>query len=818
MSQPLPIDAVLADIVAAVSKRGAVVVEASPGAGKTTRVPRALLDAALFAGQIVVLEPRRLAARMAASRVAFELGEDVGQTVGYQVRFESKTSARTRICFMTEGVLTRRLIADPQLRGIDAVILDELHERHLHTDLALVLLCRLRRESKKRLALAAMSATLDGAPVAQLLDAERICCDVPRFPVAIEYQPSREPLDVQIAMTARRLLRETTGGHLLAFLPGVREIRRATERCRALSEQENVMLVPLHGSLPAHEQDAAVAPSARRKLILATNVAESSITIDGVTCVIDSGLCKVASQAPDSVVSALRTETISRASAEQRRGRAGRTGPGRCIRLYGEAELMRRPEHATPEIARADLTELALAARMAGAEPRELPWLTAPPERALARAEQLLADLGAVTDRGVTDLGRRIARLPVHPRLGRAILEGERLGVARSVCAAAAILSEEAWRSRERCANLAAELERFEEALDSSSFGAAIGRLELDRGKAHAARRAFRQLNALADGATESGSERELAIAVAKGFPDRLAKRSGSTTTGAVVALCDGGSAALDDPSVLSGDGFAIALDAREGERGQTLRVLAALAIRADWIVDAFGDRIVATSDVTFDAASERVLSIDRLSYRNLVLEETRGPAPMGGVATDLLLDAARKAGLDASDAITELRERARHAARAGVIGIDEAIADSLRRVCEMTIDLVEVRAAPLAELVLAEHPELRRALDAATPARIPLPSGRDLAVHYPHDGAPFVASYLQDFFGMTESPRLAGQPLTIHLWAPNRRAVQVTSDLASFWREHYPTLRRSLMRRYPKHHWPEQPLDAKALRFKRDV
>ncbi|RLB49966.1 MAG: ATP-dependent helicase HrpB, partial [Deltaproteobacteria bacterium] len=335
--KPLPIDSVMTEIVAAVQRPGgAVVVNASPGAGKTTRVPRALLDGGLAGdGEIVVLQPRRLATRLAAMRVAEELGEAVGATVGYQVRFDRRTSDRTCIRFVTEGVLTRQLLSDPELKNVSVVVLDELHERHVHTDLALVLAERLRRTQRPDLRLVVMSATLDSGKVASLLGAPVIHCPTRLHDVAIDYlpQPSREPLDVQVATTVRQLVRDGLSGHVLVFLPGMAEIQRAMTTCRAVAEQAGLKVLPLHGALPARDQDAAVAPSHRGKLILATNVAESSITIDGVTVVIDSGLARVAHHSPSSSLTALRLSPISQASATQRTGRAGRTGAGRCLRL-----------------------------------------------------------------------------------------------------------------------------------------------------------------------------------------------------------------------------------------------------------------------------------------------------------------------------------------------------------------------------------------------------------------------------------------------------------------------------------------------------
>jgi len=420
----LPIDGVVDAIRSALEPGAAVVVEATPGAGKTTRVPPALSGA----GQrVVVLEPRRLAARLAASRVAQELGVSVGGQVGYQVRFDSKVGPDTQLRFVTEGVLTRMLLADPELRAFDTVVVDEIHERHLQGDLALALVDHLRRTRRPDLRLVAMSATVDGATLADRLGATLVRCHEHRHEVAVEYlaQVDRDPLETQIAKAVRRLVREGLDGHVLAFLPGAAEIRRAAERCEAVARDHDLAVMPLYGALSPRDQDAAVAPSERRKVVLATNVAESSITIDGVAAVIDSGLVKRARHEPWAVMPQLRLEPISKASATQRAGRAGRTRAGRCLRLYTEAEHHRFAQFDEPEIARSELSEAVLACRLAGVDdPTELPWLTSPPEDAWRAAEDLLGDLSALASDGqVTEIGRRLARLPLPPRLGRA-LEG----------------------------------------------------------------------------------------------------------------------------------------------------------------------------------------------------------------------------------------------------------------------------------------------------------------------------------------------------------------------------------------------------------
>ncbi|MDP9037634.1 MAG: DEAD/DEAH box helicase, partial [Myxococcota bacterium] len=423
--QPLPIDPILPSVVDSLRVHPALVLEAPPGAGKTTRVPRALLEAGLAgSGQIVVLEPRRLAARMAARRVADELGESVGGTIGYTVRFEDVSGPATRVRFVTEGVLGRQIVRSPELAGIAVVVLDEFHERHLHGDFALALVERLRRGPRPDLRVVVMSATLASEPLAAYLGAPVLRSEGRRFDVAIEHIPAVDdrPLASQVASAVRRLVQEGLDGDVLVFLPGASEIRRARDACEAIASQADLMLAPLHGDLSPKEQDAVLRPGGRRKVILSTNIAESSITIEGVVAVIDSGLARVASQAAWSGLPRLRVEKTSRASATQRAGRAGRVRAGRCLRLYTRADFEARPPHDTPEILRVDLAQTQLDLAALGV--RDLAWLEAPPEEHLRAATDLLASLGAIDAKGApTPTGRAMLRFSVHPRIARVVVE-----------------------------------------------------------------------------------------------------------------------------------------------------------------------------------------------------------------------------------------------------------------------------------------------------------------------------------------------------------------------------------------------------------
>ncbi len=785
----LPIDAVLEDVAVACRRSGVVVVEASPGAGKTTRIPP-VLD-----GTVVVLEPRRLAARLAAQRVAAEQGEPVGETVGYQVRHDVVRSQKTRVLFMTEAVLTRRLMSDPTLSGVNTVVVDEVHERHLHTDLAVALVDRLRQTSRPDLKLVIMSATLDGASIAKRYDAERVCCEVSRHPVEVEHlgQPSREPLDVQVATAVRRLCRDGLDGHVLVFLPGVREIRDAIARSQSVARDNDLVLLPLHGRLSARDQDQAIAPSRRRKIIFATNVAESSITIDGVAAVIDSGLARVPRSHPGGIAPTLETLPISQASATQRAGRAGRTRSGRCVRLYTERELARAPKFGRPEIERADLAELALAVRIAGHAASELRWLSDPVPAALEAAERLLVDLGALGDAGVTPVGHRLARFPLHPRLGRALIAGEARGVGRIVADIAALVSEGA-----RSVDVWSELDHLD--------------------KSHRAWRASRQIARLVrDGARPDDVHAEVGKALIIGMRERVARR----TAGGELAMADGGRARFRErvPTACGPDGFTIVLDAM-GRDAAVPTVRAAFGVRSDWVLDAMLDEVVDERALVWNDDRGRVESVDRLRFLSLTLEQKVAAAPPGERTGEILAAAAWDRGLHHDEGLARLRARLAYAATrsADVTALDDdALRTLLATLASTCTSLDELRSLGLVGAIDGSLPPAsRQALSRLAPARVRLANGIELPVTYPADRDPFVESYMQDFFGLAKGPDLAGAPLVVHLWAPNRRAEQVTRDLESFWREHYPVMFKRLSRRYPRHHWPTDPVRAKAVRLKR--
>ncbi len=879
--QPLPIDPLLPDVVRALAKGPSLVIEAPPGAGKTTRVPRALLEAGLAgSSDVLVLEPRRLAARLAARWVAEEMGERLGETVGYQVRFEEVAGPRTRLRYVTEGLLTRRLLSEPDLPGVGAVVLDEFHERHLQGDLALALLRRLQASSRPDLKLAVMSATLDAGPVAAFLGAPSLRCEGRRFEVAVDYLSPAEAarpnvrLEQMVASAARRIVTEAPEGDVLVFLPGAAEIRRALEACAPIAHSAGLDVLPLHGDLPPEEQDRAVRPGRRRKVILSTNVAETSVTIEGVVAVVDSGLARIASHSPWSGLPKLEVRKVSRASAAQRAGRAGRTRPGRALRLYTRHDHDSRPEFELPEVRREDLAESLLALAGLGAL-EGFGWFEPPPPAAADAARSLLADLGAVDGSGrITDLGRRMLRFPLHPRLARLVLEAEARGAGSEGALLAAILGErdirERW-DRDRTApptgpsDLLELASLFEEAARARLAPERIRALGLSIGPMMAVERSRRQIARLLSrpsppqgerarvrgldsgkvaphpdplpasgerekrGATPTDTELALLLATLAAYPDRVARRR--TPGSAEVVLAGGGSARLDEASVVREAPLLVAVDAEErrgnGRRPQAAGGRAAVVVRlasavtSEMLLDLFPDTLRYEEQIAWNAEGERVDGWERLLYRDLVLEETRSQKLDPDRAASVLAEAALARGPRAfaeEGALERLLARIDLAAglfpESGLaVPTEEDLADALRALCAGRRSLAELRDAGLEEALLARLSPRQKALVAETaPERLVLPGGRSVRIHYERGSKPpHVESRLQDFFGMARGPVIAGGrvPLVLHLLAPNQRAVQVTTDLAGFWERHYPALRRELMRRYPRHAWPEDPLRA---------
>ncbi|HLV20446.1 MAG TPA: ATP-dependent helicase HrpB [Polyangiaceae bacterium] len=832
---PLPVDALLPELVERLGQTPSLVLEAAPGAGKTTRVPAALLEATQ--GEILVSEPRRLPARLAAGYVAAQLGERVGGTVGYSVRFEDVSSRATRVRYVTEGVLIRRLIGDETLSGVGAVVLDEFHERHLDADLALALLRRLQQTTRPDLKLVVMSATLQAEPVARFLgDCPRLRSEGRVYPVTIEFldRPDDRPLEKQVVSAVRRALLEGPDGDVLVFLPGAAEIRRALAALEPICQSADVRVLPLHGDLPIEEQARAVAPAERRKVVLSTNVAESSVTVEGVTTIIDAGLARVATHSPWSGLPTLALAKISRASATQRAGRAGRTAPGRVLRLYTRGDFETRPEHDPPEVERLDLSEALLVLHAAGVQkPGELPWLTPPPAAALSAAETLLDRLGAVSAEGrLSAIGARLLELPLHPRLGRILVEGERRGVAKQAALVAALIGERDIRARApdgfgqrrapRPSTMSGPsdvldlLDRFTEGADRRRTPARLRSLGLNPSAVSAVERARQKLAPLARNRIppvedEAELEHALLKCILTGFADRVARRRRPGDSGLV--LSSGATAHLDEASVVHHPQFMVAVDVEDRPGRGGARVRLASAIEPEWLLDLSPELVEAREQLVLAESSGRVERLSRLVCGSVVLDESRSPAPADRETAAFLAEVARRRGFNpwSEPAAATLR------ARLSLLGeqmpelelpdVAARTEASLDAICEGLTSLAELEALDASELLLASlTPEQRRALERDTPAHVVLPGGRRVAVRYELDKPPYIESRLQDFFGLADGPSICrGRvPLTLHLLAPNQRAVQVTRDLSGFWERHYPGIRRELKRRYPKHAWPE--------------
>ncbi|MCB9677647.1 MAG: ATP-dependent helicase HrpB [Alphaproteobacteria bacterium] len=761
----LPIDSVL-DAVVAEARRGAVVLQAPPGSGKTTRVPPALAEA--LPGRIVVLEPRRMAARAAARRVAAELGTRPGEGVGWHVRFDRKVSDATRIVFMTEGILLRQLAEDPFLDGVSAVVLDEFHERSVLADLALALVAAVRRDVRDDLSVVVMSATLDAAPVAAFLGCHALETHGTLYDVDVRYDPRPDSrrLEDRVADAVAEVA--PPDGDVLVFLPGMAEIRR----CEARLHDRRTRI--LHGSLPPEEQDAVLTPSREPRVILATNVAESSVTVPGVRAVVDTGIAKIARLDRATGLDRLDVLPIARDSADQRAGRAGRLGPGVCRRLWTAMDHRDRPDHGAPEIHRTDLAGAVLALLDFGEpDPFAFAWFDPPARAALVDAMALLEALGAVADGALTPLGREMARLPLHPRLARFLIEAHRRGATDRAAALVAWMSE---------------------------GGRPEGDLEHQEVPGHTQRLASRLVRGLR-GPSGPRDPDAIARAALCAWPDRVAKQRGE---GAVMV---GGIGVRGGHTPLF---VAIAVDpARRSERGEW-HVTLQTRVDPAWL-DATS-RVV----VRFDPDSRRVVAVQQERAGLLVLGERPAPRPSTEVARPILFEAARddwervlpKNDRDWDRLVGRLKWVAAHQPHPGLPdGSPASLEPVLDALCAKADGFDALRKAPWRGTLLDLLPwEARKALDERAPESLQLARGRPLRVDYP-DGRPVLAARIQQLFGTRETPRICGEPVLLHLLAPNGRPQQITTDLAGFWASTYFEVRKELRRRYPKHDWPDDPV-----------
>ena len=851
-SSPLPIDAALPELTAALRANNAAVLVAPPGAGKTTRVPLVLAaeqwaQPADRPGRILVLEPRRLAARAAAERMAHNLGERVGETVGLRVRFGSKISRQTRIEIVTEGIFTRRIVDDPMLDGVAAVLFDEFHERSLDADLGLALACDVQQGLREDLKLLIMSATIDGARVAALLGNARGSVSVIEsqgrlFPVETRYVGrDARPIEPQVADVIVRAMRAERGS-LLAFLPGAAEIRRS----RALLQQalqENRIdpttdVVALYGALGSDEQARAIepAPPGRRKIVLATSIAETSITIEGVRIVVDSGLSRVPRYEPDVGVTRLDTVRVSRAAADQRRGRAGRTDPGLCYRLWDEPQTAALEPFARPEILAADLSSFALDLAAWGAPADKLAFLDPPPRAALAEANALLITLGAIDDAGrLTEEGQQLRRLPLPPRLARMVTDAARLGQGALAAEIATLIGERGLGGddvdmRERLAALGRD--RSPRARDARHMA--------ERWAEIATPDSSPSPQSLHSGAHErgpgGGEELDVGALIALAFPERIGKNRGGSAgafTGTFL-LANGRGATLDPASPLARAPF-LAVAELAGSAAQG-RILSAAPITLAEIEAHFADRIASRDEVVFDPASLALRGRKSRRLGAIVLAEQPVPVTPSEQSARLLAESIAKLGIDRlpwTKPLKQWRDRVTFLRQSGG-------ATSAEQTCEQTwpdladtalaaragewlapalagkTALSEFSADEFAAALAALLPwPLRRRLDAEAPIAFEAPTGSRVPVDYDSEGGPKIAIRVQELFGLDRHPAIAGGkvPLAIELLSPAQRPVQTTRDLPGFWRGSYAAVRAEMRGRYPKHPWPEDPLAAAPTR-----
>jgi ATP-dependent helicase HrpB len=827
-AQNLPVSDALPALADALATKGAAVLQAPTGAGKTTLVPLALLDAPWLEGRrIIMLEPRRLAARAAARRMASLIGEEVGATLGYRTRLDTRVGRDTRIEVVTEGILLRFLQEDPALETVGLVIFDEFHERSLDADLALVLALETRRHLRPDLRLLVMSATLEGEPVARLLGDAPVISSLGRsFPVELRYleRPAADRLEQAIAAAIRRALGECAGS-LLVFLPGGGEIRRVERLLRDAADlAPGLIIAPLYGDLPQGAQDLAIAPAPKgqRKIVLATSIAETSLTIEGIGAVIDSGLMRVPRFDPRSGMTRLATIRVSQAAAEQRRGRAGRLAPGICYRLWQAVEDGQLPAQTAPEILAADLAPLALELACWGVrDTGAFTWLDPPPPAPLAQAQALLRELGAIDGTGrVTAHGRDMAGLGVHPRLAHLLLIGRKRGQGHLAVAIAALLEERdivKAAPGQRDADLRLRIDLLRERREARHLPAGLA---LERGTLERARQAARQLERrLALRAADDGERANVGRLLALAYPDRLAQRRAGSH--GQFRLSNGGGAELPAADPLAAQNF-LAVAELDGERRSARIFLAAPIDRAD-IAEDFADAIATTETVAWDRREAAVLARRQEKLGALVLaDEPIGDAAPERVAA-AMIDGIRDLGLAALPWTRDaegLRQRVLFLRRVdGEDGWPDLSDHALMATLEdwLAPHLLGITRQPhLARLdlvaILRERLtwQQQQALERLAPTHLTVPSGSRVPIDYSGE-VPVLAVRLQELFGASDTPSVAGGRVTLllHLLSPAGRPLQVTRDLGGFWSGSYPAVRSEMRGRYPKHHWPEDPLAA---------
>ncbi len=826
----LPIEDVLPLVRRALNDSPNVLLMAPPGAGKTTQVPLALLESPWLAGRkILLLEPRRLAARAAAHRMADQLHEPVGETVGYRMRFDTKIGPRTRLEIVTEGVLTRLLQEDPSLAAYGMVLFDEFHERSLQADLGLALCLEAQRLFRSDLRLLVMSATLNCGPVSELMGhAPLITCEGRLFPVETRYldQPVSGRLDLAVVQHIRRSLAYDDGS-VLVFLPGMADIRRVERTLVESKLGPSIQIAPLHGELPQDMQDAAIRPAApgSRKIVLATSIAETSLTIEGVRVVIDGGWLRIPRFDPRSGLTRLETIRVTRDSAEQRRGRAGRLEPGICYRLWTEKEQASLTVHRPPEILEADLAPLMLDLAQWGAQsPNELSWLTPPPPGAVAQAKDLLIKLGAFsTDERLTDHGRHMAELPLHPRLAHMLIRAISLGLANQACEVAALLSERDVLHGPLAGQNADVRVRLDVLQGEGDFSSqAVNRTALERVR-RTAQLWRRQLKRLPTKPNGDGHDHShvAGLLLALAYPDRIAQRQPGEITS--YRLVNGRGARFRRPDPIATEPFLVIADLDGG--GQWADINLAAPITCEAIESLYQEQVIEEELVVWDERIGAVRASCRRSLGSVILSEVALSKPDEQSLVHALLQGIGKVGIHILNIPPELQQwrsrvmwvhhiEAPHSdwpdlsEKALLTTLDQWLGPYLAGIT--TLDRVKRLDVTVPLHALLTH-EQQRCLDRMAPTHITVPSGSHLRIDYDQPDLPVLAVRLQEMFGCQETPRVADGkiPVMLHLLSPAKRPVQVTQDLGGFWKRAYQDVRKELRGRYPKHHWPEDPLNA---------
>jgi ATP-dependent helicase HrpB len=884
MSDRLPIYEIECELIARLREDRRLILSAPTGSGKSTQVPQMLLKHGLLGnGQVVVLQPRRLAARLLATRVASELGVKLGEEVGYQIRFENITSAKTKIRFVTEGVLLRQMIDDPQLRGVSAILFDEFHERHLYGDITLARALDQQEQHRPDLMLAVMSATLNAGELERYLSERRVgvqasagstdrlkpelqrcstlASDGRTFPVEVEYLPHRvglngPPVWELAAQEFSRFVNHGGIGDVLVFMPGGFEISQTIEAIRHTSEAKGFIVLPLHGELTPRDQDAAVARYEQRKVVVATNVAETSITIDGVRLVIDSGLARIARYDANRGLNTLLVEKISQANADQRTGRAGRTAPGKCVRLWSRAEHDERVPHEMPEIRRLDLAEVVLTLKAADVEDlRKFRWLEKPDEISLTHAEELLADLGAlkavVTERAedgahraplqplqtlqITPVGRKMLAFPLHPRYARMLLAAQEYGCVHQACLIAALTQGRDLLLR----NCGKDVDSAREDLLGEKANSDFWMLM--RAWNYAAKNQFRieacrQLGIHAVTAKQVGPLFEQFLRIAKqegldtqprdvkdealqkciliGFSDRVARRLDQGTLRC--ELVHGRRGVLARESKVHHSPLFVVAEIREVEgRDREVNTILSLAtaIEADWLRELFPDDIKSNLHVEFDTREKRVLAAEMLRFRDLALAAKRIDPPPADAAAQLLAHEILAGRLllpnwdhHVEQWLARLNLLCKECADLQLPAINEDDKKSIiEELCHGAVSYKDIKEREVKPVVMSwlSHAQ-RELLDKHAPERLTLPNGRTPKVNYENGRAPFISLRIQELYDVNQTPKIAlGRvPVTVHILTPGMKPIQVTQDLANFWREHYPKIKSELARKYPKHLW----------------